>query len=870
MEAWGAAPASVEHRGVRRFVTSYGDIAALAHRFAADLERRGIVPGERVVLWGRNSAEWVAVFFGCVETGVLVVPLDAAGSMEFARRVVQEVSPRLIVAETTLLLSANFAVATLALERLQFSLPNSRQTAQRPALTPDSPLQILFTSGTTGTPKGIVHTHGNLLASLLPIEREIRKYRRYERLVHPLRFLHTLPLSHVFGQFMGLWVPPLLGATVHYESRPTASRIASLLPLERIHVLAAVPRTLDLLRAHLLANDPALANAIGEGQGLPVAKRWWRFRLVHWRLGLRFWAAVCGGATLPAAVEQFWTTLGFAMIQGYGLTETAALVTLNHPFKIAQGSLGAPLPGRSLRVNESGELEVRGDMVSTATWQKGALVQRDSPWLATGDLASLGEDGRVHFLGRSGQRLVTSAGLNVYLQDVEAALEAQAGVNEAVALTIATSGGEVPGAVLVARGGFAVAEQSVSRANEALAPHQQVRRWWLWPELALPRTGSGKVARKAIETWVHAQSQGGSAVTESLDRNSADPLTALLLSVGATPGPLDDAARLDEDWGLDSMGRVALAAALEQQTGVAVPEGLQAQLRTLGDLRAMLNPPASPAAIAPPEHSKLKGNGSTAESLLIKPAPSSPKHQTHAWHYATWPWTWPIPWIRALFIEGVLRPLVWLLAAPHVDRAAAASSLPRPMLLISNHRTAVDVPLLLYALPGGTRRRVAVAMSGEMLAGWQRSWSLRALPAELREHRHWWGPFAALLLQALLNVFPLPGTAGFRASFEHAGQALDRGYSVMIFPEGRRGPGDGLLPFKGGFGILAEESLVSILPMSLSIDAAGRNRRARGKITIAVGLATDVIAGAATSETTERLRMQVESLLRQRSTIEKD
>ena len=445
MEAWGTAPAIVEHRGVRRFVTSYRGIATLAHRFAAELDRGGIAPGERVVLWGRNSAEWVGAFFGCIEAGVLVVPLDSSGSVEFARRVVQEVSPRLIVAEAALLLGANFAAATLALERLKLSLPKAREAAERPVLTPDSPLQILFTSGTTGTPKGIVHTHRNLLASLLPIEREIRKYRRYERLVHPLRFLHTLPLSHVFGQFMGLWVPPLLGATVHYESRSTGSRIASLIPRERIHVLAAVPRTLDLLRAHLLANDPALADGIVKAQRLPIAKRWWQFRRVHWRLGLRFWAAVCGGATLPAAVEQFWTTLGFALIQGYGLTETAALVTLNHPFKIAQGSLGAALPGRSLRVSESGELEVKGDMVSTTTWQNGALVERDDPWLATGDLARLGDDGRVRFLGRSGQRLVTSAGLNVYLQDVEAALEAQPGVDEAVALPIASSGGEATG-----------------------------------------------------------------------------------------------------------------------------------------------------------------------------------------------------------------------------------------------------------------------------------------------------------------------------------------------------------------------------------------------------------------------------------------
>jgi long-chain acyl-CoA synthetase len=866
-------------------MTTYSELAVLAHRFADELARRGITPGERVVLWGRNSAEWIAAFFGCVEAGVLVVPLDASGSREFAQHVMQEVSPRLIVAETALLRSVHFETAHLELEHLKSILPETRDRAARPVLSLDSPLQILFTSGTTGAPKGIVHTHRNLLASLLPIEREIRKYRHYARLVHPLRFLHTLPLSHVFGQFMGLWVPPLLGATVHYESRSTGSRVAALIPEEHIHVLAAVPRTLELLRAHLLAGDPALAEQITQAQGLPILKRWWRFRRVHRHLGLRFWAAVCGGATLPSSVEQFWTTLGFALIQGYGLTETAALVTLNHPFKIAHGSLGAPLPGRSLRVSESGELEVKGDMVSTATWQHGGLIVRNNPWLATGDLASLSEDGRVRFLGRLGQRLVTAAGLNVYLQDVEATLEAQQGVDEAVALPIRSAGvsdegDEVPGAVVVARGGFTEAEQAVFRANQILAAHQQVRRWWLWPELALPRTGSGKVARKAVEIWVQSQLESGISDAGTSDESSADPLEALLLSVGARRGPLDDTARLEEDWSLDSMGRVALTAALEQQTGIAFPEGGQAPLRTLGDLRTLLRQPASMEASTSADGSANRatfsapGQSGARENLSASMLPREPpvnlkkKAETTSaahnptWRYPTWPWTWPIPWIRAVFIEGILRPLVWLVAAPRVCRAARDAALPHSMLLISNHRTSMDVPLLLYALPRATRRRVAVAMSGEMLAGWQQSCSLRALPPALSEHRRWWGPIAAVLLQALLNVFPLPRTVGFRAGFEHAGKALDRGYSVLIFPEGRRGPGAELLAFKGGVGILAEESFVAILPMALVIDDAKEQLWKRGGAAIAIGSAAHISSGATKAEITETVRSQVQILLR--------
>ena len=917
MEVWGGGVAVVEHRGVRRFATSYGELARLSRRFAAELERRAIAPGERVVVWGGNSAGWVAAFFGCVLRGVLPVPLDASGSVEFAERIVGEVSPRLVVGDRALLSRLPVPVrgsASLALETLETALP--REPGRTVELRRGSPLQILFTSGTTGEPKGVVQTHGNLLASLGPIEREVGKYRRYERWVHPLRFLHTLPLSHVFGQFMGLWVPPLLGATVHYESRGTASRLAELIPAEGVHVLAAVPRTLALLRAHLLAQDPALAGEIEAAQGEAIARRWWRFRRVHRALGLRFWAAVCGGATLSEELERFWTTLGFALVQGYGLTETSALVTLNHPFRTARGSLGKPLPGRELRLGVNGELEVRGEMVATGSWREGRLVTRGAgnEWLPTGDLAAFDVDGRVRFLGRTGQRLVTAAGLNVYLQDVEQALEREPGLQGAVALALPDgAGGEEPGAVVLAHAGRGAAAAAVARANGVLAAHQQVRRWWLWPGLELPRTATGKVQRRTVESWARAQVAGvapgerGSEAGGSRPGDAGDPLVALLKSVGSRRGggAATDAARLDEDWGLDSMGRVALTAALEEQLGLALSDRQAAELQTLGDLRALVRgrraaeEKAGARQEAPVSEEPHGGRTARERSTEAGREAREPKQGERErlgnadgrWRevqarytYPAWPWSWPVAGLRLLFTEGFARPLVRLLAAPqvrfvpgllvqstvsgtlagHALLDGPLDGLPdSPVLLISNHRTAMDVPLLLYALPFARRRRLAVAMSGEMLAGWQQSWSPRRLPAGLAEHRRWWGPPAALLLKALLNVFPLPRTSGFRRSFAHAGRALDRGYNVLIFPEGRRSAEESTGRFKPGLGILAQEALVPVLPMALSIavDKGGRWFRSRPRISVGSPVAVELSAGARDPERlTEQLREAVERL----------
>ena len=195
---------------------------------------------------------------------------------------------------------------------------------------------------------------------------------RYERLVHPLRILHTLPLSHVFGQTMGLWVPPIFAAEVHFESRLAAPRIVELIRSERISVLAAVPRVLALLKTHLEVTYPGLAEELVRAKGIRAWQRWWRFRRVHRAFGLKFWAFVSGGGALAGPLEQFWNGLGFVLVQGYGMTETTALITLNHPFHVARGTIGKPMAGREVKLGPDGEVLVRGAMISSAVWQGGS------------------------------------------------------------------------------------------------------------------------------------------------------------------------------------------------------------------------------------------------------------------------------------------------------------------------------------------------------------------------------------------------------------------------------------------------------------------------------------------------------------------
>jgi long-chain acyl-CoA synthetase len=856
----GDATAIVIYRGNRRIVSTWAELAAMADRFAAELIRRQIPMGERVVLWGQNGLAWMGAFFGCLQRGVIAVPLDPGGAADFSNRVIENTRPRLMVGDEERLREIGGDAPRLAFEEFASVLPPAPGGDLRePALTLDTPFQILFTSGTTAEPKGIVHTHRNVLASLDPIEREVPKYLKYERFFHPIRFLHTLPLSHVFGQFMGLWIPPLLAAEVHFENRLQAQRIVELIHRERISVVCSVPRVLDLLRSHLLAAYPKLAEELQASAGEKVWKRWWRFRKIHRLLGYKFWAFVCGGASLSPELEGFWTTLGFALVQGYGMTETSALITLNHPFKPGKGTIGKVLPGRDVKITDEGEILVRGDMVSGATWQQGALKRNESEWLSTGDLAQKDEQGQLRFVGRKSQVIVTPAGLNVHPEDVEAALNAQAGVQASAVVPLLTPAGTEPVAVLLYRGSRDEAQKVVVAANRQLAGYQQVRQWRLWPELDLPRTSTGKIRRPKVTEWVNAQRAEGTDAT-------ADPLLALILSIShATPAKTGDEARLSEDLGLDSLGRVQLQSEVEQKLGLTVEDEALERAETLGGLRQALGfgeqVTEGAAAQAEPAAGASDSRSGTAPTAVERAATDDLKTTIRKPGeedvYPRWPWWLPVHLTRSGFLELVSQPLTRFLAAPKVERPKDFNP-EGPVLLIANHVTAYDVPLILYALPGQMRRRVAAAMAGDMLRDFRHMRNLG--PAGL----DYLGPGAYVLITGLFNAFPLPRSAGFRRSFQHAGEALDRGYNVLVFPEGRRTQA-GLETFRPGVGLLVKESNAPVVPVALAglseLKSQGRGWFRSGRLTVRVGQPMRFGPEDTPEQITERLHQRLRQML---------
>ena len=339
--------------GYRTWSMTYAQTAAAARAFARTLREAGIRKGHAVAIWSENRPEWIVAFWGCILEGVVLVPIDYRASDAFLSRVAEIVDARAVlvgdVVDASPLQGGRRPVWPLL--NLRSNALEPQPAPARPAaasqepqadITADDTAEIIFTSGATAEPKGVVITHRNILANVVPIEREVAKYRRYARPFLPIRFLNLLPLSHMFGQAMASFVPPMLPGLVLFTRSYSPDEIIRQIRTRRVSVLVCVPKMLDVLREHVLRVAPETADA---PEKMHWAVRWWRFRRVHRMFGFKFWAMIVGAAPLDPDLEAFWGRLGFVVIQGYGLTETAPIVTLNHPFHAARGAVGKPIAG---------------------------------------------------------------------------------------------------------------------------------------------------------------------------------------------------------------------------------------------------------------------------------------------------------------------------------------------------------------------------------------------------------------------------------------------------------------------------------------------------------------------------------------------
>ncbi|MDE2665456.1 MAG: AMP-binding protein [Acidobacteriota bacterium] len=821
----GEDTALMGRSGLRTDYWSYRRLAQTAFQVARELGARGLVKGDRLVLWEDNSPAWVATFMGCLMRGVVVVPLDVQSSPEFVAGIERQTRPRLVLggspgASLEGLQSPGDSVAGFCLSAA--AQPATPDWSYAGKVTGDHLAQIVFTSGTTAAPKGIRLTHRNLLSNLTPLETEIRKYAKWAAPVHPIRFLSLLPLSHVFGQMMGIFVPPLLGGQALFLNTLNPSEIISAIRRERISMLATVPRILELLRDKIERDEaarnrrPPLAELFERSAGQHWLRRWWTFRHVRRRFGWKFWAFLSGGATLDSGTEDFWKRMGYAVIQGYGMTETAAIISLAHPLRPGRGSIGKPMPGQEIKLDERGEILVRGRNISPGYWgaEEAPLTDEDG-WLRTGDLGERDVRGNLYFRGRRKEVIVTSAGLNVYPGDIEAVLNQQPEIGSSAVVGVEGVQGPEPVAVLIMRSPEVDPSAAVQRANQGLSSYQQVRHWVVWPERDFPRTATQKVRKRDLVRFASRQGRdvpghGG----DDQDSLLGEILTLIEGITGTSPQRRDRQANLTSDLKLDSLARVALVTQLEDRLRMDLDESKVSEALTLGDLERLIGRPEGLSedarTEAAPPGPETAGDSQAPSEARPDPDPARPDRENsgRSWRpypYPYWSLRRPATWIRYIFQHCLIWPLTHLLCWTRVSGRRHWHGLREPVLVIANHVTFFDPALILARLPRRHRNRLAIAMIGERLRDFR-------YPPPGRGLARFTDYLAYGATAGGFNAFSLPRQTGFRRSFDYAGEAMDRGYSVLVFPEGARTKDGEMQPFQFGIGLLAAGLGAPVVP----------------------------------------------------------
>jgi long-chain acyl-CoA synthetase len=514
----------------------------------------------------------------------------------------------------------------------------------------------------------------------------------------------------------------------------------------------------------------------GGGPLTRIATRWWRHRSTHRLFGWKFWAFVVGAAPLDPELESFWGELGYAVIQGYGLTETAPIVTLNHPFDTKRGSVGKAIPGVEIKVADDGEILVRGDNVTKGYFNAAEETARafEDGWFHTGDIGEMTPDGQVFIRGRKKEMIVTPEGLNVFPEDVEGVLDHIPGVRDSAVVGLPMTGGseERVHAVLVLEHGVSP-DDVVRTANAELGDAQKIRRALVWQDGDLPRTeGTRKLKRSAIREWV----KSGAAPPHA--QAGQDMLTALIAKYAGRDGVASNATI--EELGLSSLERVELMVALEDKFQTRIDEGAFADARSVADLRTLVE------------------KGTAAEAAPAEPV-----------NFPSWNRSWPARAIRRVSLPTWILPLARVFAWIHVEGREHLAKIDQPVIFAANHQSHMDGPVILASLPARLRYRVAPAMAKEFFKA-------HFFP-EQYGRRAWFTNSLNYYLAALFfNAFPLPQReAGARQTLRYIGEVLESGFSVMIFPEGRRTSGGEIDGFRPGIGMIASRLGVPVVPVRL-------------------------------------------------------
>jgi long-chain acyl-CoA synthetase len=761
--------ALVERRGARPPLRrSYAELAERSRAVAARLVADGVRPGDRIALCAPNRVAVVELLIGAWRAGAAVVPFDVRMAPETIAMIVAAAGPVAAYLDPSIDPAPFAATAVRALDDALGD--PAEATPDLPALDPESMAEVLFTSGTTGTPKGVMLSHRAMVAASAAVC----------SLIAPVahRGLAIIPLSHMYGQMAPLVAGWIRSSTLVFPNGITPTAIIEALAAERITALTIVPAVADLLRAKI-EREAAAQGASGRllraqrlARRLPFPLRRLLFRSVLRSLGGSLALLTSGGARLDPATAAFFEAMGIRVMEGYGSTEMAAIAGHTHNHR-PHGTAGRLMPGVEIAFGADGELLSRGPAMASGYYGRPDLSAEvfAGGWAHSGDAATIDAAGNLVVAGRTRDRITLPSGLKIYPGEIEERLRAAHGVADAVVLLLA---GRLAG--------YVIADSSVDldalrdAANAAQAVGVRLTAVRRYPEADFPRTHTLKIRRdQAAARLAEAPAAPAEAEPAAARHLPEDPVGAFValadeiaehhgLRLAASP------ATVLAESGLDSIATAEFAVAVTERFGLLVDETALANRATIASLA----------------HNATAADGS-AERADARRVESAFGLVAIA--------------LRECFSRLLLHPLLFLAARPRVEgreemeRAVAAMGDGRDVALFTgNHGSHLDIPLLRYALPGRLRRKLAIAAAADYF--FER-------------------PLLRYLVSYTAAAFPFERKHSPRAALTAVERQLATGWSIALFPEGTRSRDGAIGTFRPGIGLIAAATGAPVVPYAL-------------------------------------------------------
>ncbi len=799
---------------------TYGKLVDMVGGLSRALARHGLRSGGRAAILAENRPEWVVAYLGIVAAGGTVVPLDAQLSgQELARLLARSRSRFVFVSARTCSLLGDLpegptainldtadARGVVGLNTFMEEEAGASGPADQQKILPGDIASLLYTSGTTGEPKGGLLSHRNLvsnaqalIASGLGTSAD--------------NFLAVLPLHHAYPFMVSCLVPLLLGARVTFLQTLKGPELVQCVRETQVTFLVGVPQLFAMMRRAIseeIARRPrvvrgflrllmALSGLIRGAFSLNLGKI--IFARLHRRFGASLRVLSSGGARLDPEVARDFYRLGFTLLEGYGLTETAPAVTFNPVDRPKFGSVGVPIHGVAVRIVNPdaagvGEVAVKGPNVMQGyddDPRATAQTIREG-WLYTGDLGYLDRDGYLFLTGRTSELIVTAGGKNIDPEELEAQYLASQAIAElcVVGVKRAGEGGEGLHAVVVPNLDYLKTQKipdgrqhirdELARIGQTLPSYRRITGFSI-SKASLPRTRLGKIQRYRVAALLAGEEQPSrerpalsAADRALLEDEVGRRVVAALRPLVSRDKPIFPDDHLDLDLGLDSLRRVEFVAALERGVG-PLPEAFATQVTTVREVIERLASPAHRIELGATETRSWR-------EILQEPPPrdfAGTLLSAPPWHHR------PVASLARIVVRSLLQTVFGL-------EVAGLQHLPRegPLVLASNHVSYFDPFVVLAAVPSPLFSRL-------YCVGWQ---------------TYFQGAFLAWVGR-VGRVIPVGWDASSVAVLRTEATLLRRGQALLIFPEGRRAVNGELNPFQEGIGVLACELGVPVIPVRL-------------------------------------------------------